>query len=139
MWTTLITIQSLLTQLQTIQQQILLLLSGLHLGNMGGTIIPPTGTTTGATSNTVMTGMITPGTSSVKVGGGINFGGSQFGHEESVLVMLNGSTVTRAHADGGGNFSTGSMNAPLTPGMYTYTFKGVTSNILGSATVMVSQ
>ncbi|MDB5188299.1 MAG: hypothetical protein JWO50_819 [Candidatus Kaiserbacteria bacterium] len=133
MWTTLTTLQALLVQLQNIQQQILFILSNLNLGGMGGGTIPPTGSTT------VTTGMVSPADTSVHIGGGLNFGGSQFGHEESVLVTLNGATVTQAHADGGGNFSTGSLNAPWTPGVYTYTFKGLTSNILGSATVTVTQ
>jgi hypothetical protein len=54
----------------------------------------------------------------------VDFGGRNFDHEEQVTVTLNGTTVGTAHADDGGNFSTGSMSLPTTPGTYTYTFSG---------------
>lgn len=61
---------------------------------------------------------------SYQAGGQIDFGGHGFLHEENVAVMLNGQQVGSAHADGGGNFSTGSMTLPTTPGTYTYQFIG---------------
>lgn len=61
---------------------------------------------------------------SFSAGGAIDFGGRGFNHEENVSVTLNGMQVATAHADGGGNFSTGSLRVPSTPGTYTYLFTG---------------
>lgn len=69
-------------------------------------------------------------------GGSIDFGGHNFGHEEQIKVMLNGMQVATAHADGGGNFSTGSFSLPTTAGTYTYTFTG-DSGDSATATVTV--
>ena len=55
-------------------------------------------------------------------GGQIDFGGHGFDHETNVIVSLNGSQVAAAHADDGGNFSTGSLTLPAKPGTYTYEF-----------------
>lgn len=74
--------------------------------------------------------------SSVNAGGTLDFAGRNFGHEEGVTVTLNGATVANAHADGGGNFSTGSITAPATPGTYLYTFTG-SSGDSATATVTV--
>jgi hypothetical protein len=82
-----------------------LLGSGTTVGNTGAASIDQNGMT-------------------INAGGTLDFTGHNFGHEESVTVMLNGSTVATAHADGGGNFSTGSLMAPSMAGSYTYTFMG---------------
>jgi hypothetical protein len=73
----------------------------------------------------------------VWAGGVMDFGGRNFGHEEQVHVMLNGQTIATAHADGGGNFSTGSIRLPSTPGDYMYMFHGLTSGDMLSATLHV--
>jgi hypothetical protein len=70
-------------------------------------------------------------------GSSIDFGGRNFGHEETIVGTLNGTTVATAHADGGGNFSTGSIPLPSTPGSYTYLFVGQHSGISANATVTV--
>lgn len=74
----------------------------------------------------------------VEVGRSINFLGHQFGREEDVAVTNSGTFVKRVHADGGGNFSTGSMSVPNIPGTYTYTFTGQESGRSASATIMVT-
>lgn len=58
----------------------------------------------------------------VAAGGAIDFTGRNFGHEQSITIARDGSVVGYAHADGGGNFSTGSMSAPSGAGSYAYTF-----------------
>jgi hypothetical protein len=97
------------------------------LGMGGGTTTPPTGGT----------GMIDPNNSYITAGGLMDLGGRNFGHEETVRVTLNGTTVATAHADGGGNFSTGSFTAPATAGTYTFVFTGQTSGITGSTNITV--
>lgn len=59
-----------------------------------------------------------------RAGDTIDFGGHRFMTEQQVAVTLGGVLVGTAHADGGGNFSTGSMRLPSVPGMYTYMFRG---------------
>ncbi|HZT34586.1 MAG TPA: hypothetical protein VFA15_01600, partial [Nitrososphaera sp.] len=69
----------------------------------------------------------------------VDFTGSGFWHEEPVMVMNNGQTIATAHADGGGNFSTGSLPVTGNAGASeTYTFIGSWSGITGSATVNVT-
>jgi len=87
-------------------------------GNGGGT-----GTTTPSGTPT-----IDQNSQTVSMGGTLNFGGRNFAHEENVTVTLNGAVVATAHADGGGNFSTGSVQAPMTAGTYTYEFSGATGD-----------
>jgi hypothetical protein len=70
------------------------------------------------------------------IGSSIDFGGRNFAHEEQVNVSLNGTTITTAHADSSGNFSTGSLSLPSTAGTYTYTFTGAKGDI-ATATVKV--
>ena len=81
---------------------------------------------------------ITPASATVAPGDHIDFGGRGFGIEENVTITLNGTSVGNAHADGGGNFSTGSITVPTTPGTYTYTFTGSTSNTPVTSTITVS-
>lgn len=76
---------------------------------------------------------------SVRPGEHLDFVGREFGREEDVTVTLNGEVVRTAHADGGGNFSTGSIAAPDVSGTYTYEFTGVDSGAQVSATVTVTQ
>ncbi len=95
------------------------------MGGSGGTTTPPTSSGTLDQSN------ITVG-----AGGTLNFGGRGFPREENITITLNGSHVATVHADGGGNFSTGSLTAPTTPGTYTYVFTGSTGDVT-SATVTV--
>lgn len=127
-------LQLLEQQINLLRQQIATLLAA-NGSSGGGTIFPqvPVGTITGGPLS------VTAGNSSVRAGSSVNFGGRNFGSEESVSIMLNGAQVGTAHADGSGNFSTGSMSAPTTPGMYVYTLKGAVSGATGTVTINVTQ
>ncbi len=81
---------------------------------------------------------ITPSSATMAPGSTIDFKGTNFAHEEDVTVKRDGTTVGSAHADGGGNFTTGSMTVPSTPGTYTYTFTGETSATAVTSTITVS-
>jgi hypothetical protein len=79
---------------------------------------------------------ITPASATVRAGGVIDFGGRNWGREEDVRVTINGGTpVTTVHADGGGNFSTGSIRVPTATGTKTYTFTGTRTGTVRTATV----
>jgi hypothetical protein len=80
-----------------------------------------------------------PGTATERAGASVDFSGTQFGHEESVFITNDLGKVGQAHADGGGNFSTGSLSVPNTPGIYIYTFVGQNSGISGTSVITVTQ
>jgi hypothetical protein len=82
--------------------------------------------TSTATSTTGMTGgaYIDQNGGSARAGESIDFGGHGFMHEEQIAVTTGGVLIATAHADGGGNFSTGSLRVPNIPGTYTYLFTG---------------
>jgi hypothetical protein len=73
----------------------------------------------------------------VRAGTNTDFGGHNFGSEEHVKVTLNGSQVATAFTNLAGGFSTGSVTVPNTPGSYTYTFTGLNSGIIRTATITV--
>lgn len=73
----------------------------------------------------------------VRAGGHLDFVGRNFGSEENVEMRLSGSLIRTVHADGGGNFSTGSMSAPTTPGTYTYVFTGQNSGRTANSVITV--
>lgn len=75
----------------------------------------------------------------VRGGEHLDFVGREFGREENINVMLNGTRVRGAYADGGGNFSTGSIIAPHEPGVYTYEFVGERSNTTQQVIVTVTE
>ncbi|MDE1925420.1 MAG: fibronectin type III domain-containing protein [Patescibacteria group bacterium] len=123
-------INSLWAQLQSLFSQ----LNALTGGSAGGTLwnISGIGTTGGGTPTIDQQGQ------TFSAGGVIDFGGRNFGHEETVTVMDNsGNTLATPHADGGGNFSTGSLRVPSTPGSYTYHFVGQRSGLSANATITV--
>lgn len=93
-------------------------------------------TTTGCTT-LGGTAVIDQGGATVRMGTNIDFGGRGFGCEESVVIMRGGSQVGTAFTNRAGGFSTGSMSVPSTLGAHTYSFRGVTSGITGSATITV--
>jgi hypothetical protein len=82
--------------------------------------------TSTATSTIGMTGgaYIDQNGGFVRAGESIDFGGHGFMHEEQIAVTMGGVLIATAHADGGGNFSTGSLRVPNAPGTYTYVFTG---------------
>lgn len=113
-----------------LQNQITTILNDIAHGDNDsgmGTTTPPT----------MGSAWIDQDTSPMHVGGGVDFGGHGFGHEENVTVSLNGMFVTTAHADGGGNFSTGTFSLPMTAGTYTYVFTGVQSGDVAHTVVTV--
>ncbi len=104
-----------------------------YLLGMGTTTMPDGGTTTPpmmGVAHIDQQGMMKA------AGDQIDFGGHNFMAEEDVMVMMSGMQVAHAHADGGGNFSTGSVRLPSIPGTYTYTFLG-TGGDTATATIVV--
>ncbi len=93
------------------------------------------GSNSGNANNNTAT--LSPTTQTVSPNQRIDFNGRNFGHEETVNITRNGTVVGTAHADGGGNFSTGSLTIPDTAGVYTYTFAGGTSGIQTTSTITV--
>ncbi|HEU5114881.1 MAG TPA: hypothetical protein VFT82_03895 [Candidatus Paceibacterota bacterium] len=92
--------------------------------------------TTASSAATQGAATITPSSSSVRNGSTVDFTGRGFWNNEPVTVMSNGTTIATAQADGGGNFSTGSLPVYASNGgSQTYTFTGQWSGITGSATV----
>ena len=116
-------------QVHALQNLIALLQTWVHTG------MPGTGDMGSTTPPTAGLGMIDQNGWTGRAGGSIDFGGRHFGHEETVLVTQGATTVASAHADGGGNFSTGSLRLPTTAGTYTYSFRGQNSGIIGTAIV----
>ncbi len=140
-------IAQLMATIADLKSQILNLM-GMGGGSSGGSSIgtttPPTTSTStpsgGSGSTTPPSGnmtTLTPVTQNVTAGQHVDFNGRNFGHEETVTIMLNGSQTGTAHADGGGNFTTGSITTPTMSGTYTYTFVGATSNIQMLSTIIV--
>lgn len=109
------TLQSRLNDFQdminALWQKIQMLVSG-NTGNNGG-------------SNSSQA-EVTPRDVTLKGGSSIDWSGRGFEREQNVSIRLNDQTIATAHADGGGNFSTGSVSLPIIPGAYTYVFS--TSN-----------
>jgi hypothetical protein len=124
-------VAALQTQINGLLARINILENFLAMFGFGG---GGTGTTTPPTTGT---GTVDQNGLNINAGGSIDLSGRNFGHEEAVTVTLNGATVATAHADGGGNFSTGSIAAPTTAGSYVYHFVGQTSGITANATVTV--
>jgi hypothetical protein len=95
------------------------------------------GTTTPPTNPEGPAASIDNNGSTVSAGGHLDFVGRNFGRDEEVRLTLNGSTVRTVRADGGGNFSTGSMQAATTPGTYNYIFTGQTSGKTATSVITV--
>lgn len=93
------------------------------------TSTPPAATTSGGAT-------ISPDSANIRGGGSIDFAGRGFGIEEDVTISSDGVMIGRAHADGGGNFTTGSLSIPSTTGTKTYTFTGMNSG--RTVTVMLT-
>ncbi len=137
-------VADLQAQVAVLQQQVSLLQMqvSLLLGLLGGQppLPPPNGGGNGTTTPPVIPpsmGTVMPTSATMSAGSAIDFVGHNFGHEEDVQVRLSGSVVKTVHADGGGNFSTGSMNVPSSAGTYVYTFTGMMSGIMATSTITV--
>ncbi len=98
-------------------------------GNSGNT----TGSTTPMSN---FQGTVTTGSTMVKPGQHLDFTGHNFTHETDVQVSVNGVMQAKTHADGGGNFSTGSIIGPEKEGTYTYVFSEMGSS--NKVSVMVT-
>ena len=125
-------ISQLRQQIATLQQLIQSLLSRLGMG--GGNNGNNGGNNNGGGTVSSSNATITPSSGTFSQGATVDFGGRNFAPEQNVQISLNGQNVGSAHSDGGGNFSTGSMTLPNTPGTYTYSFSNgnggsVTSNV----------
>ncbi|HEV8666751.1 MAG TPA: fibronectin type III domain-containing protein [Candidatus Paceibacterota bacterium] len=119
-------ITALTARVTTLEAEVAALMGGTGGGGTG-TTTPPTNTSSGTLDQTNIT---------TSAGGTLNFGGRGFPREENITISLNGTTVATVHADGGGNFSSGSLTAPATAGTYTYVFTGSTGDVT-HATVTV--
>lgn len=112
--------------------------SGNTQGNTyGGTNNGNMQASTTENSTTPTSSTLTPSSQTVPGGHHVDFNGRNFGHEETVRIMLNGTEIGTAHADGGGNFSTGSLSIPQNAGTYTYIFTGANSGISQTSTFTV--
>ena len=129
-------IASLQTLVASLQSQIQGLSNGSGSGASGGS--SGNGSSNGTTTQDVGTGVISSNNSSVRSGTSIDFTGRGYWGDEPVVVRSGGQTVTTAHADSAGNFSTGSLSVGSSTGNQTYTFTGSWSGITGQATVNVT-
>lgn len=100
------------------------------LSDDNGTTTPPTNPPAGSPS-------IDNNGSTIAPMGHLDFVGRNFGADEEVRLTLSGSTLRTLRADGGGNFSTGSMTGPTSPGTYTFVFTGLTSGRTANSTITV--
>lgn len=74
----------------------------------------------------------------INAGTSVDFTGRNWGTNEQVQVSNNGNVVTTAQADGGGNFSTGSLPVPANAsGTETYTFTGLSTGLTRSVNVTI--
>lgn len=102
--------------------------------NPGGNGTTTPGTGTGTTSPGVT---MYPQSATVRAGTSIDFNGRGFWPDEQIYVMENGIIVATARADGGGNWSTGSLPVGTATGSYAVKFVGASSNLVGWSTVTV--
>ena len=130
-WTTIQNeIAALEARITQLENQIASILAGEGGGGEGG---GGTGTTT---PPVIGNPTIDQNGQSFNAGGTIDFGGRNFSYEQQVTVKLNGTVVATAHSDNGGNFTTGSLSLPTTPGTYTYVFTdGAGDNISATVTL----
>lgn len=121
--------------LNSLQAQVANLING---NSSGGTGSNNGGTSTGTSTSTSMATISPESGTSVRAGTSIDLGGRNFWPDEQVKVMNNGDLITTARADGGGNFTTGSLPVSRTTGTQTYTLVGVESGISRSTNITVT-
>ena len=108
-------------------------------GQLMGTAVTQTGnggnggSTGGAGSANGAT--LVPVSMTVSAGQHVDFNGRNFPHETNITITNSGAFAGTAHADGGGNFTTGSLVMPSTPGSYTFTFTGGGTTMSSTITV----
>lgn len=117
-------------QVAALQSQLAMIVARLNPAGSGNGNIPSSIPSPAAAT-------LMPSSETVGPGTVVDWNGRSFGHEETVNVTRNGQIVAIAHADGGGNFTTGSFTLPMTPGTYVYTFTGVTSGTSLTSTITV--
>lgn len=124
-------IMSLQTELSMVKSDLLSLID--ETGGMNG---GDNGTSTATTTGSAMVG---PEDATVRAGASIDFGGSGFWYDEPITIRDgSGMVIGTARADGGGNWSTGSMSVPSSTGTYTYTFRGDWSGMTDMVTFTVT-
>lgn len=140
-----LTLQQLEDQIILLQQQIAILqgqvqmiLGSSTIGNGGNGGTGNGSSTTGFhPAQPSQLTMIEPASRTIQPGSSVDFGGRNFAADEPVMVTLNGQWVANARADGGGNFTTGSVRMPTTSGIYVYTIRGLNSGISLQSTIVV--
>ncbi len=101
-------------------------------------IVPNSNGTTTPAATTTSSATIQASSQTVREGTSVDFNGKSWGIEENVAVTdSNRNLIAIAHADGGGNSSTGSIHVPMTIGDQMYTFRGSNSGIVLTSTVHV--
>jgi hypothetical protein len=95
----------------------------------------------GGTGTTTPSGtaMIDFNNKTARAGTTVDWGGRNFCPEEDVTVQVGSTTVETAHADNGGNFSTGSLPVPNTPNTTeTFNFRGARCGDTATATLNIT-
>ncbi|MBI5134016.1 MAG: hypothetical protein HZA81_01360 [Candidatus Taylorbacteria bacterium] len=119
-------------EVATLRATVALLMGQIGSGGTGGS-----GTTTATTSSSVS---VSPQGASVRAGTSIDFSGRGFWYDEPVRVTdASGAVVGTARADGGGNFSTGSLPVSSATGSRSYTFTGGWSGMSKTVSFTVTQ
>lgn len=80
---------------------------------------------------------LVPQSATVFSGQHIDFTGHHFPHEADIVITLAGVVVGHAHADGGGNYTTGSLTMPTAPGVYVFTFTPTSGGTPMTSTITV--
>lgn len=128
-------IMGLKAQIAYLQMQIQMLMNRVGLNSDGSNATStPTSNDQAGVSGPVT---VTPNNWTVRAGTTVDFTGRNFGREEDVRVEYGGNPIRVSHADGGGNWSTGSITVSTQTGSHTYNFTGVRSGISGSVTITV--
>jgi hypothetical protein len=132
-------LQSELSSLKTLFQTFLNGQSGTgtSTGSNTGTTTSAGGTSGNSNATTSMWVRIYPETASIRSGTNVDFNGRGFWAGEDVVVSRSGQTVAVGHADGGGNFSTGSLPVGSVLGSQTYSFRGSWSGLAGTSVIQI--
>jgi TolA-binding protein len=130
-------IDSLSGQIQSLSSQLDSMHNSINNSGNSGTATNSGSNTGGNSGSNTGTASIFLSNATVRAGSSVDFNGRGFGIEEPVTVTMNGNQVASAHADGGGNFSTGSISVGHNLGTQTYNFRGMNSGKNTSATITV--
>lgn len=132
-------LQQQVTQLQQYIQllgQAIASLTGINPGQWNtGTSTATSISSTGSSTNMISQATIDPINYTVYGGGSVDLGGRGFRPDETVIISANGHTIATGHADGGGNFTTGSISLPNMKGTQAITYTGMTSGVTRTMTL----